>query len=332
MDNVKVAVIDTGIDLECKYLKNVNKKGCHIFWDHKIKYDKNYMDDNGHGTACASTIYRECKDIELSIIKVLDNSGKSNILAIEEALRYLLNENVDIINMSFSIPKVIDSDLYKLCRQLQLRNKILVASCDNEQKVSFPSSFETVIGVKGVKLNHINQIQFNAKEKIQCIVDNTPSVSITLHNRYQMRSQNNSLATAKMTGIIANLINEYRRNHGSSELNYLQIVDLISEYALQNRKKGICTREELTNCYVSDTNPIIKEIHGLIKGKKTLFRQSENLCDYELLTSRGCLKFDDVNEFLSLINKKLNKKVDFLNLSRYDLLTLGTIAKYIENN
>ncbi len=63
---VKIAILDSGINVNHDYLKNSIKTG-YSFVKSDENYriiEGNYCDDFGHGTICASAIKKECKDIK----------------------------------------------------------------------------------------------------------------------------------------------------------------------------------------------------------------------------------------------------------------------------
>lgn len=322
MKKVKIAVLDSGIDKKCDCFKDIILSGRKVFWDNKVIYDNNFSDENGHGTACASTIYREFKNLELVIVKIMNQNGRTNVLTVEEALRYLLNTDVDIINMSFSIPQIVDSELYQICDELVAENKVLVASCDNCRKESYPCFFDNVIGVRGAKLNSINEIWYDPVERVQCVIDNTPTVSMTLNGHYQMLPPNNSLATARVTGIIANIISQ----NCIEKNNYSQIIQKIFNKEIADFR----ATKDINNWYVENNDPILLKVYDTIRKDKDLYCCSENICDYELLTSKGCIKYDDVDWLINSVRNKIGTNADFLSMDRYDLLTLGSLTKYLK--
>ena len=86
----------------------------------------------------------------MTVIKVLDKYGRTNIQILEEALKSLIDKDIDIINLSLSVVKSeMVGDLYKICEELNKKGKILVCSLANGFNESYPAVFDNVIGVKG---------------------------------------------------------------------------------------------------------------------------------------------------------------------------------------
>ena len=116
MKRIVVGIIDTGLDTKCKYFLRTNYEACSVKQDGNVSLLKSdYEDKNGHGTACASIIINECPNVEFFIINAFGESGKTNLVAIEKALKILKETSVDIINMSFAITTAPGNELSDLC-------------------------------------------------------------------------------------------------------------------------------------------------------------------------------------------------------------------------
>lgn len=113
---VKVAVIDTGIDyihddpLDTPYVVDPeflnNYKGGYDF----VNNDADPMDDMGHGTHVAGILAAEkngylvvgvAPAVDLYAIKILDANGQGDESSVVLALQWALDNNIDIVNMSF---------------------------------------------------------------------------------------------------------------------------------------------------------------------------------------------------------------------------------------
>lgn len=91
-----------------------------------------------------------------------------------------------------------------------IKNKIVVAAAaNNYDGRSFPACYESVCGVRGGKIKNNKVYEIDTSKEIQCLFDNNPLMSMTLNNEYQMLPTNNSLITAKFTGMICQCISKY---------------------------------------------------------------------------------------------------------------------------
>lgn len=107
---IKVAVLDTGIDYTHVDLKNrvLTDLGYNF-----VDNSKNIMDDNGHGTHVSGIIAAEANnnqgitgiagelDVKLIPVKVLDKDGIGEAEKIAQGIRYAADNGADIINLSF---------------------------------------------------------------------------------------------------------------------------------------------------------------------------------------------------------------------------------------
>lgn len=107
---IKVAVVDTGVDYTHNDLKNrvLTDLGYNF-----IDNNKNVMDDNGHGTHVSGIIAAEANnnegitgivgalDVKIIPIKVLDAQGEGEADVVAKGIKYAADNGADIINLSF---------------------------------------------------------------------------------------------------------------------------------------------------------------------------------------------------------------------------------------
>ena len=103
-DSVKVAVIDTGVDLDHPDLTGNIKGGVNT-----IQSWKNADDDNGHGSHVAGIIAALNNSvgvvgmgpqIDIYAVKVLNKNGSGYVSDIIEGIQWSINNNINVINMS----------------------------------------------------------------------------------------------------------------------------------------------------------------------------------------------------------------------------------------
>src|SRR5690554_3583937 len=99
-EGVKVAVIDTGIDMNHPDLKDKIKGTINIF----DKTTRDVTDVYGHGTHVAGLIAGEltgvAPNVDLYIANVLNDKGLGRVVDILDGVTYAINSNVDILCMS----------------------------------------------------------------------------------------------------------------------------------------------------------------------------------------------------------------------------------------
>lgn len=206
MNKIKVAVVDSGIDKEHPLLKGSIKDGVEIYLDEdgKMKYGKNYSDCNGHGTAIAGIIKKAVPDVELYSVKILDENLQSYGELLIEAIKWCIKNKMKIINLSLGTRnKKWENKLKKVCSKAINNGIIIVATNPNDGIESYPAIFSNVISVTTDKIKS-KKIKVAELNKGYKFIEITPS-----------------LATAKITGLIAKLLLK------RSDLNFNTITNIL---------------------------------------------------------------------------------------------------------
>lgn len=147
---MKIAIIDTGFD----------KKHGQIDYNRvvevKIRDEFAGSDIVGHGTALVSLYQKKFLDAFIYSFKVFDGY-ETSIEMLIEALEYIYNNlDIDLINFSLGV-HTHHEELESLCEKLSKKNVILIAAFDNHGYLSFPASYDSVIGVSNSKtITNIN--------------------------------------------------------------------------------------------------------------------------------------------------------------------------------
>ncbi|MFH1181896.1 MAG: S8 family peptidase [Candidatus Woesearchaeota archaeon] len=200
--DVKVAVIDTGIDYTHPELRNNfgSEKG-YNFVDGKEPYD-----DNGHGTHVSGIIAgKKCgiaTDCQLYSLKVLNKDGEGTEADSMAAIEWALKKNVDIVNMSLGAP-VASAAFEDMCYYAKSQGLLLVAAAGNNgYGASYPAAFDdAVIAVAAVDYDN-NHADFSNIYETNDI--SAPGVDITSSypGGYETLS-GTSMAAPHVTGSLA---------------------------------------------------------------------------------------------------------------------------------
>ncbi len=151
---VEVAVVDSGIDASHPALRGKVKRACivHDRGGGRIEYEeipgeKSY-DSFGHGSGVAGIILDIAPDVELISVKVLGESNSGSGEALIAGIRWALNQNIKLVNMSLATSKKkFIPDLLDLCEQAYTQDAILVAAKRNFGDFGYPAMFSSVISV-----------------------------------------------------------------------------------------------------------------------------------------------------------------------------------------
>ncbi len=208
-EGVKVGIIDTGIDVNHQDLKNRIKA-------YKCFVDGETDDLNGHGTHVAGVVAAEKNGIgvvgvapkcDLYIAKAFDEKGVSSDESVSKSLEWMLENDVNIINMSYSSNKT-DEKEKALLEECSKNNIILCAAAGNSgngeniDTISYPAKYNNVIAVTAVDYKGNITDFSSAGEKAQVAAAGKNILSCYKNNSYAILS-GTSMATPLITGAIA---------------------------------------------------------------------------------------------------------------------------------
>ncbi|MCX8130551.1 MAG: S8 family peptidase [Clostridia bacterium] len=218
---VKVAIMDSGIDFKHPdFGKNI-KEGYNAIDPMQLP-----KDNLGHGTLVSGVIAAQnnefgivgiAPDVELYPIKVLDNFGEGEISAIANGVEWCIKNKIQIINMSFAIPK--DTPLLRnTITKAVDAGIIVVASANNSYcgEAGYPASYIKVISVTAVD-NRFRICKTAPRGKIDFSAPGVGIVSTSSNGGYE-ELLGTSLAAPHITGLIA-LILQDPQKFGLSENN-----------------------------------------------------------------------------------------------------------------
>ena len=161
---VKVAIIDTGIDIDHP---DLDVAGGHRYIDSGGIDDENYDDDNGHGTHCAGIV--AALDNEIGVIgvaplaliyavKVLDSDGSGYLSDVVAGIQWAIDNQMDIISLSLGT-NYDSQTLHAACSAADAAGILLVAAAGNDYRtrwgrewntVDYPARYGSVIAVGAI--------------------------------------------------------------------------------------------------------------------------------------------------------------------------------------
>lgn len=154
-EGVKVAVVDTGIDMTHKDLSHKIKGTSNLF----DRTTKDVTDRYGHGTHIAGIIAGDktgvAPNVDLYIANALNDKGQGSMESVLNGINFAINYKVDILCMSLGtnepLPNIISS------RILKAYNKGITIVCASgnrgKQGIDYPAHYEHIVGVGGIDKN-----------------------------------------------------------------------------------------------------------------------------------------------------------------------------------
>lgn len=240
---VVVAVVDTGIDPEHPFLKDniFVPNGKASSTNFGLDFSKNAgqklrpYDSHGHGTHVAGIIKSVFPNVKLLTLKYYNPSasGQDNLNSTIAALKYAVEQNVDIINYSGGGPEPSKEEL-KVLQEAERKGILIIAAAGNEESdidnptnAYYPASYGLsniiTVGAHDQALQMLTSSNFG-KSSVHLTAPGH-RIKSSLHNNRTGYLTGTSQATAFVSGVAALLMSQY------SKLTPNQVRDVIIQSA-----------------------------------------------------------------------------------------------------
>ena len=272
--SLKVAFIDSNINIG--YISSIMNYGQTIggiiaIKDNKVISSSSLLEDTlTHATLCTKIFLENVSGyFELFFINILDDHTlKTDTNSFLTALSWCLENKIDLINLSIGTTSLVDvSHLSFKINELVENGTVIVSASSNNNKMTFPASFDNVIGVKALK-SKLKQTGFIYVEKsidrieVNCYVKNEIiEYNDKFYNIYCSNSYAAPFISAKICDFLFN---------GCNSLE--QIKDRLKTNSLPMDNKSI--KKNYKKYFVQKVNgPIIAVIGEVDNGLTSLLIQ-----------------------------------------------------------
>ena len=242
-EGVKIAVIDTGCDLNHEDLRNNLLQGKNF-----IEKNKDPIDKNSHGTHVAGTICAENNNVgvigvapksKVIPIKALADDGSGNTNTIAEAIRWAADQGADFITMSLGSPSDVPSIRTAIQYALSKRCITFCAAgnAGTTREIYYPANYPETIGIGSIDQNF-------ERASFSCTGDDldflAPGVKIfsTVPNNWYAYMSGTSMSTPFAVGCAALLLSYVRNN------NTGLILENDNDYRKAFKKKAISLKNK----------------------------------------------------------------------------------------
>jgi subtilisin family serine protease len=160
-------------------------------------------DAAGHGTACAGIVRALAPEASLFSVRVLGAGFRGSGAVLLEGLRWAVEHDFDVINMSLSTTKrEFAALLHELADTAYFQRTVLVASAHNMPVESFPWRFSSVISVGSHELPDPLAYFYNPAPPVEFFARGV-DVDVAWVGGGTLRSTGNSFATPHISAICA---------------------------------------------------------------------------------------------------------------------------------
>lgn len=218
-DNVTVAVIDTGCDLNHEDIKDNLVNGYNF-----IETNKDPIDGNGHGTHVAGTIaaINNGKGVvgvapkaKIMPIKALDDSGMGSNNNVGSAIMWAIENGADIITMSLGSDHP-SLDIERALILAEERNVIVFCAAGNsgiKHDINFPARYDETISIGAIN-KKLDICEFSCSgDSLDFLAPGQDIISSTPGNTYSLMT-GTSMATPFAVGCAALWLSYERAKRG----------------------------------------------------------------------------------------------------------------------
>jgi len=158
-DPIKVAIVDTGIDVKHPDLVGNLKGGVST-----VAYTRKYNDDNGHGTHVAGIaaaidntigVIGVGPKIDLYAVKVLDGRGSGYLSDVIEGLDWAVANGMQVVNMSLGTGSNIQSFHDAVIAAKNAGVVVIAAAGNSGGSVIYPAAYSEAIAVSATDQNDV---------------------------------------------------------------------------------------------------------------------------------------------------------------------------------
>jgi subtilisin len=163
----------------------------------------------GHGTACAGIVRGLAPSCSLNSVRVLGAGFTGSGPVLLAGLRYAVEQQFDVINMSLSTTKKqFATVLHELADNAYFKRTLLVASAHNMPVESYPWKFSSVISVGSHEEEDPLTFFYNPNPPVE-FFGRGVDVEVAWLGGSTIRCSGNSFATPHMAGICALILSKH---------------------------------------------------------------------------------------------------------------------------
>lgn len=231
LPEVRVAVLDTGLNTSNKYLK-----GRYVDGYNMIDNNTDFEDDQYHGTeVCGVIADGTSSNVKIIPIKVMDKNGDGKMSDTAKGIYYALEHGADVINLSLSGDDKNHTyhSLDKAISDALARNVVVVVAAgnqDSDASLRYPANKNNVITITAINKRNTLGLLANYGEPVDFAL---PGMNIVAPHKSIMMADSGTSLAAPHAAAAAALLKTWRK-----DLNQAQIVEIFKQYAIDLGDRG----------------------------------------------------------------------------------------------
>lgn len=236
-ENIEIAIVDTGVDLDHPDLKNRLVKGFNL-----IDENREPDDDNGHGTHVAGIIASETNNSEgtagmtwynkIMPVKAMGAKGYGTTFDIARGIIWAVDHGADVINLSLG--NYQPSNMLEEAVTYAFSKNVLMVSAagnDGSNQPTYPSAYPEVLSVAAIDYNG-NRASFSNYGDYIDIAAPGVSIPSTYFNKQYAALSGTSMAAPHVAGLAALIFS------ANPELTNKQVMNIIRKSAIDLGEQG----------------------------------------------------------------------------------------------
>ncbi|SHO49103.1 S8 family serine peptidase [Anaerocolumna xylanovorans] len=205
---MKIGVLDTDGTFENPFFNN--KKLSII---RKEVWTKEQLEKGAlftHSEYVCAYIFKENPDAEVLLVTIINSKLKCSVQALIDGLEYLMQENVDIINLSIGDEYRNHKELEQVCKRAYDSGILIIAAHSNSNvEATYPAIFPFVLSVRCVdSAERTDILTYNEGMNELCFSSSYFSI---YHLGVPKLIPGNSFANAKITGLLSHYKQDYKK-------------------------------------------------------------------------------------------------------------------------
>jgi len=226
-DGVKIAILDSGCDLDHPDLADNLLPGINFVDPNSPPEDNNLHGTHVTGTICAINndlgVVGVAPKAKVIPVKVLDANGSGDMETVANAIKWAVDQKVDIISMSLgsprSIPVVEEACQYANSKGIPIF--CAAGNAGNTKQVFYPAAYDTTIAIGSVDENFDRSVFSNTGDRLDFMAPGNKILSTVPDNWYGELS-GTSMACPFAVGVAALLLSYSRAHNNCLSLNNTQ--------------------------------------------------------------------------------------------------------------